>query len=289
MFAALVERGVTRDDPVWQERVAGALMHEAYALAQLGRIEEAVLAHFELVGRFGESDVPQVRAWVAGGLYSMAVANVRLGRPDEAVAAFDDLLARFGDDRSDEIRPLVVSALVARGCEPCRAGRLDEALDDFDRALAIARGGRIVERAQAAQALAHRAWALKQLGRDDEAIAAYEELVDALRRRRASDVPAARRVGPAQRRHRAGADAAATRASVEKYEEVFARFRDDPDRRGALPRRSRPLLHRAAARTDRASAPRREPSSSRSSSSTATSRRASPRAPSTARGSGSAG
>ena len=217
LFNSLVERGVERDDPAWQERVAGALMHEAYALTRLDRLEEAILAHFELAGRFAASDVPQVRAWVAGALYSIAVANTQLGRPEEAAAAYDDLIARFGDDPGDA-GPLVFSALLARGSTRAEAKDFDGALADYDRAFAIAGDNR----ERAAQALAHRAWALKQLSRVDEAIAAYEKL--------ASTAADARLVASAL--VSAGIaleDSGRYTRAVEKYSEVFARFRDDPD------------------------------------------------------------
>ena len=230
----------------------GALMHEAYALAQLGRLEESVLAHFELVGRFGESAVPQVRAWVAAAaLYSIAVANVRLGRPDEAVGRLRRparAVRRRPQRRDPAARRLGARSPAARAA-PSTGGSPRRSRTST--ALASLGPTALVERERAAQALAHKAWALKQLGRDDEAIEAYEELVERFGDDEPPALRRARRVGPAQRRHRARADTAATRASVEKYEEVFARFRDDPDPEVRATRRARPLLHRPAARADR--------------------------------------
>ena len=107
--------------------------------------------------------------------------------------------------------------------------RFAEALDDFDRALAIAAPARVlVERERAAQALAHSAWVLRQLGHDDEAVEAYEALVE---RYGADAHPAFRRLVSSalvsagivlEQRGSYG-------RAVEKYEQVFARFRDDPD------------------------------------------------------------
>ena len=204
-------------------------MHEAYALAQLGRLEESVLAHFEVVGRFGDSAAPQIRAWVAAALYSIAVAQARLGRADEAVGRLRRPAGAVR--RRARRRDPAAGRLGARGPRLERAGHggsTRRSRTTTARSPCSGRAGPRSSASAAAQALAHKAWALKQLGRVDEAVETYEQLVErfgddehpALRRLVASALLSSGIALEQQGRYA---------RAVAAYEDVFARFRADPD------------------------------------------------------------
>ena len=211
-----------------------------------------MLAHFEVVGRFGDSAAPQIRAWVAAALYSIAVAQAQLGRGDEALAAYDDLLARFGDERGDEIRPLVVVGSRGPRRRPRRARRLrggDRGLRPrARRARPRAGPGRARARRTGARAPGLGAQAARPRRRGDRDLRAAGR---AVRRRRAPCAPPARRVGAAQQRHRAGA-AGPLRPRGRRVRGRLRALPGRPRSRGARPCGARPLLHGPAARAHRA-------------------------------------
>ena len=94
---------------------AQELLRKALALAEGGRLQEAVAAWDEVDRRLGASDAPSDREQVSLALVNKGKALGRLGRTEEALAVLDDVVRRFGADNGDGHPLAVATALAGKG------------------------------------------------------------------------------------------------------------------------------------------------------------------------------
>ena len=158
---------------------ARELLGKALALAEEGRLEEAVAAWDEVVRRFGESDAPADREQVSLALVNKGKALDRLGRADEALAVLDDVVRRFGADNGEGHPLAVATALVGKGGMLSNLNRHTEALATWDEVAGRFGKSPAPElQTPVANALLGMAVALNTLNRPQEALEACDEMLE---------------------------------------------------------------------------------------------------------------
>ncbi len=157
---------------------ARELFENGHALAEGGRLKEAVAAWKDLVRRFGESEAVDDRNRVSLALVNMGTALGRLNRFEEALAAWDDVVRRFGGNREPAIPNAVATALLKTAFLHTEENRPLEALAACDEVLLRFRETRIESlQSLLANALIGKTVALMALNRPNEALAACDELL----------------------------------------------------------------------------------------------------------------
>jgi tetratricopeptide (TPR) repeat protein len=230
------------DDPALREQVARALVNKGATLGGLGRPEEAVAAFDLVLDRYGDDPAPALREQTAMALVNKGARLGFMGRQEEAVAAYDQVLDRYGDDPA--LREQAATALFYKGVRLGFMGRPEEAVAAYDQVLdrygddpapalreVIERARRALAapalREQAARALVYKGEELGELGRLEEAVAAFDQVLD-----RYGDDPA-----PALREEAAMAlvnkgaalgELGRPEEAVAAYDQVLARYGDDP-------------------------------------------------------------
>ena len=166
---------------------ARELFENGAALAESGRLQEAVGAWNDLVHRFERSEAPGDRNHVSLALVNMGTAFRHLNRSEEALAVWNDVTRRFGESREPALLNAVATALVSKALLHIEENRPLEALAACDEVLLGIRETQ-TESLQIllAKALSGKSLALKKLNRLNESLAAWDEL---LGRFRASRVP----------------------------------------------------------------------------------------------------
>jgi tetratricopeptide (TPR) repeat protein len=175
--AASAEPGV---DPDLRRQVVHALDLRAATLIDLARDEEVVAVCDTMIVRFADAADAGTRAEVAEACRRRAHALEVLARFDEAIAAYRDTLLRFGGDEDPAVRPVVVAAMGSLAARLIERGDADEGLVMLD---AFVTGG-----GDAGWALTHKGTLLHQLGRHEEALGAYDELLALLEAAQEDDV-----------------------------------------------------------------------------------------------------
>jgi tetratricopeptide (TPR) repeat protein len=161
------------------EHAAQALIEKASVLLELERIDEAFAAYDRVSVRYGDSDEPELVEQVAWALVWKAIAMQTQGRLDEAVALADAVVMRYADGDTDLL--LIVGAAYGLQVE-CLAslGRPGEAIDvthelaRFADATCTPGLDRLTTATRLIEAVC-----LARLGRTDDALASYREIVDA--------------------------------------------------------------------------------------------------------------
>ena len=157
---------------------ARELFENGHALAERGRVEEALTAWKDLVRRFGGSEAADDRNQVSLALVNMGRALKLLNRSEEALAVWDDVLRRFGGTRGPAIPHAVATALVSKAHLHTEENRPLEALAACDEVLQRFRETRIeVLQGLFANALVGKTVALMALHRPNEALAACDEVL----------------------------------------------------------------------------------------------------------------
>ena len=154
------------------------LLNSAQALAESGRLQDAVAAWDKVVQEFGENHVPESQKLVASALLGMSGALIRLNRHREAVKACDEVLERFDSGGSPAFHGELAAAMVGRGNALYRMNKVGEAADTWGSA--VERFGKsdspkIVE--QVASALANVGAAHFKSGRLEAALTVFEEVI----------------------------------------------------------------------------------------------------------------
>jgi tetratricopeptide (TPR) repeat protein len=155
---------------------AEAVLERARGYAAAGRYGDAVASFDDVVNRFGATDDPQVDWLVGDALFGKAYSFHQVEREQQALAVYEQMAERYRG-RAD-FRGQLSRALVQAGSTLARLDQPTAALDVWDELLEsfsdvteppLAMGVAFAYEGKAA--------ALRGLGRLDDAIAAYDELV----------------------------------------------------------------------------------------------------------------
>lgn len=154
---------------------AEAAMAEARALLEHDRPDDALATYADVVVRFGSSSSDEVLACVAKALNWRGYLLSARGDEAGAIEAYDECVRRFGQAREAELREDVALALASGADARCAIGELGEALDGLARYFADFADASSVPTHMSA--LLNHARCLRGLGRADEALRAYEDVV----------------------------------------------------------------------------------------------------------------
>ena len=155
------------------------LLRKALALAERGRLQEALAAWDEVIQRFGESDARADLEQVSLAMVNKGKALGRLGRADEALAVWDDVVRRFGVNSGEGQSLAVATALASKGGVLTDLNWHTEALTawgEVPRRFGTSRAPAL--ETLVANALVGMAVALNTLNRPREALEACDEVLE---------------------------------------------------------------------------------------------------------------
>ena len=167
--------------------VAANLVMKAQALAEQGRLDDAVNAWDEAIERFGASESGVFPLLVAAALFGKGASLAKLNRPDEALAILEEVVRRYGESDAGPVLYVVALAMGRKGIVLFRLKRFEEALTASSRLVdrfGQSEAPEIIE--QVARALENKTDALLGLDRLEETLVASNEVV---RRFGENDVP----------------------------------------------------------------------------------------------------
>ena len=158
---------------------ARELLGKALALAESGRLQDAVAVWDEVIRRFGESDALADREQVSLALVNKGKALGGLGRGEEALAVLDDVVRRFGADNGEGHSLAVATALAGKGGMLSNLNRHTEALAAWNEVARRFGKSRVpAVEALVVKALIGTAVALNTLNRHGEALEACDEVLE---------------------------------------------------------------------------------------------------------------
>ena len=158
---------------------ARELLGKALALAESGRLQDAVAAWDEVVRKFGESDAAADLEQVSMALVNKGKALGRLGKAEVALAVLDDVVRRFGVDDGEGHPLAVATALAGKGGMLSNLNRHTEALAAWNEVARRFGKSRVPAlEALVANALVGTAVALNTLDRHGEALEACDEVLE---------------------------------------------------------------------------------------------------------------
>ncbi len=158
---------------------AREVLGKALALAESGRLQDAVAAWDEVDRRFGASDAPADREQVPLALVNKGKALGRLGRVEEASAVWDDVVRRFGAGDGEGHPLAVATALANKGGMLGNLDRHKEALAAWEEvARRFGKSPAPELQTLVTKALLGMAIALNTLNRPREALEACDEMLE---------------------------------------------------------------------------------------------------------------
>ena len=158
---------------------ARELLGKALALAESGRLQDAVAAWDEVIWRFGASDAPADLEQVSLALVNKGKALGGLGRAEEALAVLDDVVRRFGVDNGEGHPLAVATALAGKGGMLSNLDRHTEALTAWKEVARRFGKSRVPAlEALVVNAMIGTAVALNTLNRSQEALEACDEVLE---------------------------------------------------------------------------------------------------------------
>ena len=158
---------------------ARELLGKALALAESGRLQEAVAAWDEVDRRFGASEKAADREQVSLALVNKGKALGRQGRAEEASAVWDDVVRRFGVGDGEGHPLAVATALASKGGMLGNLNRHMEALAAWNEvARRYGKSPAPELQTPVANALLGRAVALDALNRPREALRTCDEMLE---------------------------------------------------------------------------------------------------------------
>ena len=158
---------------------ARELSRKALALAESGRLKDAVAAWDEVVRKFGGTDGPAELEQVSMALVNKSEALRRLGKLEEALAILDDVVRRFGAGNGEGQPLAVATALGNKGGMLSAMDRHTEALTAWSEVAQRFGKSRVPAlEVLVVNALIGTAVALNALNRHGEAIEACDEVLE---------------------------------------------------------------------------------------------------------------
>jgi tetratricopeptide (TPR) repeat protein len=176
---AAYEEVIRRSSPDANPEVAELIGQVRLARAgELGRGEESRAAYDEIILLYEDSTDPRLQIIVATAY--VASANALLfDDPDASLPGYEEVLSRYGTSTDPDMLTWVVLAVNGKASVLERAGRLEELCSFQEDLFSLFEGtGNRVHEPEAARARFEKANTMRKLGRDEEAIDAYVELID---------------------------------------------------------------------------------------------------------------
>ena len=161
-------------------RAAGALRNEGVKFASLGRSEEAIAAFSAVDARFAHAQESALRQEVASALLRKGDVLLGLGLSGEAIAVFEAIIARYAAAPEHAVRMQANDAMEKKQAVLKQLGRNEEAaIAAFDSTVAWAsnRPQSPAVREQVARALVDKGMMLAKLGRGDDAVKVFDDVV----------------------------------------------------------------------------------------------------------------
>ena len=157
---------------------ANAALGEAEELAEAGHVDEALDIYDGTIRRLDADGEPGAETWAAQALLGKMLLLSGSNRRHEAMAVCDDLVRRFETRRDTISVTAVVIALNHRGLALIGEGEASKAIDLADQALAhLERIATPYNDVEQAQAFLVKGWALMVDGWNEDAAAAFDEVV----------------------------------------------------------------------------------------------------------------
>ncbi len=169
-----------RDEPRFVLAAVEALERVGAWLVDQNRFQEALAVSDDIVGRFGSTDAPMIRDAMARVFAKRGETLAQMNRREEALAVWEDVVRRFGPSDTAIARDSVVMSLVSRGSMLADLDRPQDALDamgDVIRRFGTTSTEPLLQNA-VSTALLGKARALVNLNRLQEALAAYDEVLN---------------------------------------------------------------------------------------------------------------
>ena len=181
-----------RDERALQVQVVAALYRKALVLSALEFSSDAVRTLAELINNYGEDPPSEALPDFADAMLLVAPLACVLGQPDQAFVVWDQLIARFGNNDNESIRETIGRARIGRANQLGRQGQVNEAIQGCEELLADigdAPEGLLVS-IRASALVARGEW-LHAAGREDEALAIYQAVLDGFSDGQDPDIDAA--------------------------------------------------------------------------------------------------
>ncbi len=184
IYDSVLDQHAASPHPELRRSCSDALTRKAYSLARLGQPQAAIAANQLHVTVYGDDLSQSIQKDVALALSNTAVELNKLGRHTAEIAIYDQIVLRYSSNELAYLRERVAKALYAKGLTLCSdqaglAGDVTAGLAVYaaliDRFL---HDELAVVRLQAAQALVSTGLKLRSLQRDQEAITAYQRLLE---------------------------------------------------------------------------------------------------------------
>ncbi|HLO96724.1 MAG TPA: tetratricopeptide repeat protein [Burkholderiaceae bacterium] len=186
-YEQVARRAGQSTDPALQVMVARAACDKCIALRATGRLDEAMAACDSVIERHGQSSAAELQSLAAKALRLKGECLGERGRFDEQIAILNELSSRYRDTREPELRMQFAKALLSKGAALHQLGRIEEEIASYDE-LIQSYGSEPQPSTQlhstewalsvlVARSLLYKGVALNRLGRLEEEVALYEELI----------------------------------------------------------------------------------------------------------------
>lgn len=227
LYGEVVERTKGDPDPRLRALAASAMLAEGMLFDDLGDQEAALSTYNEMLARYSEDGSVELRLPIARAYVNKGQLLGELGRTREASDALNTVVLRFGEDR--ELRHEVALAIYNGAVFAARANQVDrsivlcDALQEGFGADPETRSWRVVFDGQA-----HKAACLHFLGRLDEALELYDDMLASAEHDSVPDRDD-RIAKTLFDRANALQTHGRPKEAVSVYDELLARFRGNPD------------------------------------------------------------
>ena len=149
----------------------------------MGKSSQALEVYNHVIERLGTGGAPEIEPRVANEVATALLYKIGLllgaGREDESIAACDAIVSRFGTYSGIGDLLLIVIALFTKGMLHSKKGDSRRALDAYNQILdrIDAAGETVAFNSFVADAIHHKGLEFIQIGQQEEAIAAFDEVV----------------------------------------------------------------------------------------------------------------
>ena len=166
-------------DEMSMSPTAQILFDKALIQSNRGEYAAALEIYNELVERYGNSDVPEVREAVAKAMVNKGLELSRQGEHEAEIRIYDELVERYGDSEEFVVQVLIARALFNKGVELSRQGEYEAEIEVYGE-LVERYGDSDIPKVQevVAKALFNKGVVRSRQGAHEAALKVYDELVE---------------------------------------------------------------------------------------------------------------